>query len=96
MKNEMTYEDLLSFHAEEQFALESSPFKDFKPETANKFLGLANELCLDEVDAMAHFAACLVGLSPSVEYTQMLVIFMQEAKKICNEEMENEQKDESL
>ena len=60
---------------------ENNPFKDFDPEKADQILSFAQSICKDEIDAAAHFAACLMGLCPRLEVAISMVeyVAMQEA-----------------
>ena len=42
---------------------QNNPFKDFDPEKSDKILTFAESICENEVDAAAHFAACLMHRS---------------------------------
>lgn len=44
-----------------------NPFANFSPAKADQLLALAEEICDGEIDAAAHFAACLMGLSPRLD-----------------------------
>ena len=55
---------------------DKTPFSEFKPETADKILQLAERLCVNEIDAAAHLSAALVALTPSVEEAILLVKFV--------------------
>ena len=50
-----------------------NPFKDYAPEKADQIFAHAESICVDEVDAAAHFAACLMSIvrDPDVAH-QML------------------------
>ncbi len=52
--------------------IDPNPFANFHHEKAEKILAYAESICVDEIDAAAHFAACLIGLAPNREAHLML------------------------
>lgn len=61
---------------------ENNPFKDFDPEKSDKILTFAESICENEVDAAAHFAACLMGIAPSLEIAVSMLEFVQSQVEI--------------
>jgi hypothetical protein len=53
-----------------------NPFANFSPAKADKLIALAEEICEGEVDAAAHFAACLMGLAPRLEIATTMLEYV--------------------
>jgi len=53
-----------------------NPFANFSPAKADKLLALAEEICEGEIDAAAHFAACLMGLAPKLEIATIMLEYV--------------------
>ena len=53
-----------------------NPFSNFDPEKADQLLSFAQSLCKDEIDAAAHFAACLMGLVPTLEIATTMLEYV--------------------
>ena len=53
-----------------------NPFANFSPAKADKLLALAEEICDGEMDAAAHFAACLMGLAPRLDIAMTMLEYV--------------------
>ncbi len=53
-----------------------NPFINFSSEKADKIFDFAEAVCVDEIDAAAHFAACLMALCPSRDIAETLLKFV--------------------
>ena len=65
-----------------------NPFINFSSDKANKIFDFAEAVCVDEIDAAAHFAACLMALCPSRDIAETLLKFVDAEGAI--KEAENE------
>jgi hypothetical protein len=54
-----------------------NPFANFDPEKADTLLAVAKEMCIDEIDAAAHLAACLMGLVPRKEIANAMLDYVE-------------------
>ena len=54
-----------------------NPFANFDPEKADKLLAFAEEICIDEIDAAAHLAACLMGIVPNSKHALVMLEYVE-------------------
>ena len=52
-------------------------FANFDPDKADKLLKYAESICVDEIDAAAHLAACLMGLVPRKEIASIMLDYIE-------------------
>lgn len=62
-------------------------FSNFDPDKADKLLALAEEICIDEIDAAAHLAASLMSIVPNSKHALVMLGYV-ELKRVEWEEQQ--------
>tara|TARA_Y100000593_G_scaffold71367_1_gene131035 strand:+ start:362 stop:559 length:198 start_codon:yes stop_codon:yes gene_type:complete len=64
--------------------IDPNPFANFHPDKADKLLEFAESICVDEIDAAAHLAACLMGLVPRKEVANAMLDYVEHQHQQIN------------